>query len=95
MTMLDYQWSSGWAFGAFEKLKGMENYFQWSKRMIDILAALNQLEVVDGSVTTTPAPADPAHPTAAETAALKLWNQHTHHTYIEISLCIEDIIEDE
>ena len=90
MTTLDYTWSSGSAFGAFDKLKGTENYYQWSKRIIDIFEALNQYEVVTGAVTAPPV-VDPAHPTTAETAALKLWKQRTRRAYIQISLRVEDV----
>jgi len=85
MTTLDYQWSSSSAFGAFDKLKGTENYYQWSKRIIDTLEALNQYEVVTGTVTVPPI-ADPANISTAEAAALKAWKQHTSCLHRDFSL---------
>jgi len=90
MATLDYTWSSGSAFGAFDKLKGTENYYQWSKRIIDTFEALNQYEVITGAVT-APVPADPANISTAEAAVLKAWKQRARRAYIEISLCVEDV----
>ena len=90
MTTLDYQWSSRSAFGAFNKLKGTENYYQWSKRIIDTLEVLNQYEVVTGAVT-VPRPANPDNVTTTEKVELKLWKQRVHRAYIKISLRVDNV----
>ena len=84
---ITYAFSTGNAFNAFPKFDG-KNYFAWRRNMETQLRALNQWEVVAGTLT-APVPAVAGQPTPDEGRAADAWILRAARAYAEIALRLE------